>query len=335
MKKGTWISAIAAVGALAMPLGYPANAAETAPAPAPMQTPTSSAPTTQPSSREASVKVLLLSLESTGSEQLNWIGKGVRDDLLAELARPMRPRATGANATDIAALHPILLEEIPSGPITPQTARRLADDAGAAYVIFGTYQVLDQEVRLTAQVMDASTGQYVGAMKATGSLRDLFSLQDELARQAKAVLRPAAIAMTPHHNAPVAEATPPALPPAPTPGATYGGSDLRTAVEAGHLAFNPPPAPYAAGYDTRSYWYSNSSGATGYYGYYYYPYSYYPSCYRPPRAYCPVYIQPYIPSPVGYYPVTVIGSGGYGYFSGIGSGGMPANTQGYVRMTTR
>ena len=82
--------------------------------------------------------------------------------------------------------------------------------AGAQYLISGTCQVVDVELRLSGQMIDVATGRPVGGLKATGAVRDLFSLEDILCDQAKRLLpqppvaaRPAPAITAPTNNPPV------------------------------------------------------------------------------------------------------------------------------------
>ena len=72
-------------------------------------------------------------------------------------------------------------------------AAKVGHDTGASLVAFGTYQIVDTDVRINGQLVDAATGKQIAALKATGPRRDLFHMEDLLAAQAVASLPPASI----------------------------------------------------------------------------------------------------------------------------------------------
>ena len=59
---------------------------------------------------------------------------------------------------------------------------RMAQNAGAGYVVGGNVQVVGEQVRITATVVDRS-GAAIGSAKVTGESRKLFDLEDGLADQ--------------------------------------------------------------------------------------------------------------------------------------------------------
>ena len=116
-------------------------------------------------------KVLILPFESIGPEPKDWIARALSQNLMAELARvPSIEPAAGAPVTD------------------QETAVRVAQATGAKFVVFGSYQAVDSDLRITGQVVDTETKQAVGGLKATGTLRDLFGLEDTIASQVKRAL---------------------------------------------------------------------------------------------------------------------------------------------------
>jgi hypothetical protein len=50
-------------------------------------------------------------------------------------------------------------------------------------VAFGQAQVLDNQVRLTGQILDVASGKSLGNLAQTGPISDLFKLEDGLAKQ--------------------------------------------------------------------------------------------------------------------------------------------------------
>ena len=124
-------------------------------------------PATRPAESQS---ILVLPFVSPPGQQFNWIGKGIQQNLIAEISPDLR----GSIASP-AGIQPT--ED-------PAAALKAARDAKAAAVIFGSAQVIGKQIRLTGQVLDVPSGKSLGTLKATGALDDLFRLQDLLAGQA-------------------------------------------------------------------------------------------------------------------------------------------------------
>jgi DNA-binding winged helix-turn-helix (wHTH) protein/tetratricopeptide (TPR) repeat protein len=59
----------------------------------------------------------------------------------------------------------------------------LARAAGASLLVTGAFQHVHGQLRLTARLIDVTSGEVRGDARADGTIRDIFSLQDEVARQ--------------------------------------------------------------------------------------------------------------------------------------------------------
>jgi len=90
----------------------------------------------------------------TGSQNDSWIGNGIAEAVAANL---------GGTTT--------------------------GGDIGAQWVIRGGYQRIRDNLRITAELVDVSSGLIRNAVKVDGVVSDLFSLQDELSRRLAAMLR--------------------------------------------------------------------------------------------------------------------------------------------------
>jgi TolB-like protein len=129
-----------------------------------------------------------------------WIAKSLQSSLVAELTRQgVAPVAWPQPMADAAA------------------ALNLARAQGAAYVILGSTQTVDTDIRVTGQIINVATGQVTGGLKSTGAIRDIFAVQDELAAQVQSSIAAQVapdqpmLAQPPAQPAPV---QPPAQPPA-------------------------------------------------------------------------------------------------------------------------
>ena len=62
----------------------------------------------------------------------------------------------------------------------PTDVRQIARELGVRYVLEGSLQAQDERVRITAQLVDASTGNHVWSERYDRPLDDIFALQDEV-----------------------------------------------------------------------------------------------------------------------------------------------------------
>src|SRR4051794_18402814 len=97
-----------------------------------------------------------------------WISQSVQQNIFHEFAR-------------VQGIRPILA----ANQIDRDAAIKAAKSAGANFLLEGSYTLADRGLRITLQLFDLRTNSYIGAAKATGSLKDLFALEDEIADQVK------------------------------------------------------------------------------------------------------------------------------------------------------
>jgi adenylate cyclase len=72
-------------------------------------------------------------------------------------------------------------------PVKPEQVSR---ELGVRYVLEGSVRKVENRVRITAQLIDATTGYHVWAETYDGELQDVFALQDGITRQIVAALAP-------------------------------------------------------------------------------------------------------------------------------------------------
>lgn len=166
-----------------------------------------SAAAAEPSSRPATRRididgrpaVLVVPFQPLGDAAPPWVGDGIREDLAAELGRQgwlrvveLPPAAPGARRDAAREPGDPGAPQLPpkaAAPTPAEAARRAGRDAGADVAVYGSYQLVGDVLRITGRVIDVRSGNSLGTLKATGPLDDLFRLEDEVAAQARRLLR--------------------------------------------------------------------------------------------------------------------------------------------------
>lgn len=209
----------------------------------------------------APARVLTLPFESVGEAAKPWIAKAVQQNLQAELSRlsSVTPVAGDTPITDVS------------------VAVRLGEGQHADYVVFGSYQVVEGDLRLTGHVVDVLKKESIAGLKATGTQRDLFGLEDVIANQVKRSLPQPVVVKSDMLKQPVA---PPAeeeqQPPAPEVAANERARQLEQEIDRAidRLKYATPP-DYPYDYYSTNY---------GYYGGIYQPFVYYTPSFFYPRV---------------------------------------------------
>lgn len=184
---------------------------------------------TQGRAADSSPRVIVLPFEElSANPSQGWMGQAISQSVVAELSqlRMIQP-SVGERRT-----------------VDADRARAVAQDAQGDYVILGGYQLLDPQLRITGQVIAVDSGEVIGGLKATGTVRDFFGMQDSLAAQAKRIIRQAvepapADASTDQSRTdhrPIEASGPIRI-------STYQGSTLQQAVQAGGI-YQDQPAVY-------------------------------------------------------------------------------------------
>jgi TolB-like protein len=98
-----------------------------------------------------------------------WIQPALQEDIVSEM-----------NKTGLVQTHSM------ADPLVSSDADRAiaaGKDAGADLVIFGSYQIVGDQIRVNGQMTQVSTGAVVAPLQATGMVLDIFKLEDTLASQ--------------------------------------------------------------------------------------------------------------------------------------------------------
>lgn len=189
----------------------------------------------------APAKVLLLPFDAVGDGAKPWIAKAVQQNLVAELSRVNSVTPTTGQA----------------GVANLEAAVQIGENAKADYVVYGTYQTVENDLRITGQVADVSKKEVVAGLKATGTQRDLFGLEDVIANQVKRALPQPVVAQAQPEmlkQPPAVEPEPPAPEVAVNERARELEEQLDRAIE--RLKYSEPYYPPDYGYYPGNYVYS-------------------------------------------------------------------------------
>jgi serine/threonine protein kinase/cytochrome c-type biogenesis protein CcmH/NrfG len=134
-----------------------------------------------------SVAVLYFENQS-GAKEDEYFRDGITEDIVTELSK-------------IALLEIFPRSEMLAFRDKPVTAQQVSQKLGAAYVLEGSIRRAGNRVRITAQLVEASTRHSVWAERYDRQLEDVFAIQEEIARSIAQALR---ITLTPQEERTIA-----------------------------------------------------------------------------------------------------------------------------------
>ena len=145
----------------------------------------------------------------SGRSSDDWIGYGIAETVSADLQQWTTLSVVGRDVVD---------EEFSQSAVGPgdleRVARELSQTLGARWLIVGGYQRINDQVRITARVLETDTGRIETVTRVDGNIAELFTLQDQIVVKLGEGFR----ALT---NAPMVAAG--AVPSTPTPTDVTGG----------------------------------------------------------------------------------------------------------------
>ena len=155
----------------------------------------------------------------SGRSSDDWIGYGIAETVSVDLKQWTTLSVVGRDVLD---------EEFFQSAVRPDdlehVARELSQTLGARWLIVGGYQRINDQVRITARVLETETGRIETVTRVDGNIAELFTLQDQIVVKLGEGFR----ALT---NAPMVAAG--AVPSTPTPTDVTGGLSLDTPGAAG------------------------------------------------------------------------------------------------------
>jgi serine/threonine protein kinase/Flp pilus assembly protein TadD len=137
--------------------------------------------------KQKSVAVLYFENQS-GAKEDEYFRDGITEDIVTELSK-------------IAQLEIFPRSEMLAFRDKPVTAQQVGQKLGAAYVLEGSIRRAGNRVRITAQLVEASTRHSVWAERYDRQLEDVFTIQEEIARSIAQALR---ITLTPQEEKTIA-----------------------------------------------------------------------------------------------------------------------------------
>ena len=137
--------------------------------------------------KQKSVAVLYFENQS-GSKEDEYFRDGITEDIVTEISK-------------IGQLDIFPRSEMLAFRDKPVTAQQVSQQLGAAYVLEGSIRRSGNRVRITAQLVEASTRHSVWAERYDRQLEDVFAIQEEIARSIAQALR---ITMTPQEEKTIA-----------------------------------------------------------------------------------------------------------------------------------
>ncbi len=136
---------------------------------------------------QKTVAVLYFENQS-GAKDDEYFRDGITEDIVTELSK-------------IAQLEIFPRSEMLAFRDKPVTAQQVGQQLGAAYVLEGSIRRAGNRVRITAQLVEASTRHSVWAERYDRQLEDVFAIQEEIARSIAQALR---ITLTPQEEKTIA-----------------------------------------------------------------------------------------------------------------------------------
>jgi len=109
-----------------------------------------------------------------GAANLEWLGAGIAETLSADLAKLKSVRIASRGRVVQS------LRRLGNSSDDPGTAIELGRSLGARWVVTGGYQQVGERIRVTATLIDSSTGDSLLAEKIDGRWDELFEVQDHV-----------------------------------------------------------------------------------------------------------------------------------------------------------
>ena len=127
----------------------------------------------------------------SGNPDQEYIADGLTENIIAALSNISEMFVISGNSTFVYKNKPVKIQQV-------------SEELGVRYVLEGSVQKSGDNIRITAQLIEAVTGHNLWAMRYDRNLKDLFALQDEITLK---IIRALAIKLTEGEQAAIREST--------------------------------------------------------------------------------------------------------------------------------
>ena len=103
----------------------------------------------------------------SGDPEQEYFSDGITEEIITGLSKVPRLFVIARNSTFTYKGKPVKVQQV-------------AEELGVQYVLEGSVQRAQDRVRITAQLIDATTGKHLWAEKYDRALKDIFALQNEI-----------------------------------------------------------------------------------------------------------------------------------------------------------
>jgi serine/threonine protein kinase/tetratricopeptide (TPR) repeat protein len=113
----------------------------------------------------------------TGEPTDEWIGSGIAETVTSDLQKVRGISVIGRERTFE------LLKDLTTGQLVDfdeTVAIDIGKKLGASWILGGGYQRIAEMIRITARVIDVSTGEVIRTVKIDGKISEIFDLQDKI-----------------------------------------------------------------------------------------------------------------------------------------------------------
>ncbi len=130
-----------------------------------------------PSSGGSKTSILVYPFENTGDSRYSWLGTGMTDSVIADLAK-IRDIYVIPDSERKKAFKELALGQ--SGMVQQDASNKVGKAVGADFIFTGSFIVLGSQVRVIAKLLKVETGTIEKSIKIDGLLGKIFELQDQI-----------------------------------------------------------------------------------------------------------------------------------------------------------
>jgi adenylate cyclase len=106
----------------------------------------------------------------SGDPTQDYIADGISENIISALSKISEMFVIASNSTFTYKGKPVKVQQV-------------SEELGVRYVLEGSAQKIGNRIRITAQLIDATTGHHLWSEKYDRDMKDLFALQDEIAQK--------------------------------------------------------------------------------------------------------------------------------------------------------